>query len=83
MDGSSHHGRVSAEAPGFRKTVTNPEKLDINQSLKIDLKLEIGATTESVQVESNATKIETVTSALGGSVTASEIRTPAKAPASS
>jgi outer membrane receptor protein involved in Fe transport len=66
--------RVSAEAPGFRKTVTNPEKLDINQSLKIDLKLEIGATTESVQVEANATAVETVTAALGASVTTAAIR---------
>src|SRR5471032_2056605 len=66
--------RVSAEAPGFRKTVTNPEKLDINQSLKIDLKLEIGATTESVQVEANATAVETVTAALGASVTTADPR---------
>src|SRR5258708_4010434 len=43
---------VTAEAQGFRKTVTTPQKLDINQSLKVDLKLEVGATTETVQVES-------------------------------
>src|SRR5690348_8841760 len=28
--------KVSAEAQGFRKTVTSPQQLEINQSLKVD-----------------------------------------------
>ena len=43
--------RVTVEARGFRKVVTDPQQLDINQSLRIDLKLEVGAATETVQVE--------------------------------
>src|SRR5271154_6918726 len=43
--------RVTAEAQGFRKTVTAPQKLEINQSLKVDVKLEVGSTNETVQVE--------------------------------
>src|SRR5262249_50862814 len=42
---------VTAEAQGFRKAVTNLERLDVNQSLRIDIKLEVGATIETVQVE--------------------------------
>src|ERR1700676_378369 len=45
---------VAAEAPGFRRTVTGNEQLEINQSLKVDIKLEVGATSETVQVEANA-----------------------------
>src|SRR5580693_2769180 len=49
--------RVSAEAQGFRKSVMSPQKLEINQSLKIDVKLEVGSTSETVQVEANARAI--------------------------
>ncbi len=65
--------RVSAEAPGFRKSVTNIEKLDINQSLKVDVKLEVGATTETVQVEAYASGVETVSAAVGSVVTSNQI----------
>ena len=64
---------VAAEAPGFRRTVTGGEKLEINQSLKVDVKLEVGQTTETVQVEANASGVETVNSTLGASVTSTQI----------
>src|SRR5579871_1323857 len=64
---------VAAEAQGFRRTVTGNQQLEINQSLKVDLKLEVGATTETVQVEANASGVETVNSTLGASVTTSQI----------
>src|SRR5579863_8117372 len=65
--------RVSAEAQGFRKTVTSPEKLEINQSLRVDLKLEVGTTNETVQVEANASGVETVVATLGSTVSGSQI----------
>ncbi len=65
--------RVSAEAQGFRKTVTSPQKLDINQSLKIDLKLEVGTTSETVQVEAYASGVETVVATLGSVVSGNQI----------
>jgi len=65
--------RVTAEAQGFRKTVMSPQKLEINQSLKIDVKLEVGATTETVQVEANASGVETVVATLGSVVSGSQI----------
>ena len=65
--------QVEAEAPGFRKTVVMAEQLEINQSLKVDLKLEIGSATEIVQVQETAAAVETVSSTLGQSVTGSQI----------
>ena len=65
--------RVTAEAQGFRKSVTSPQKLDINQSLKIDVKLEVGTTNETVQVEANASGVETVVATLGSVVSGSQI----------
>lgn len=65
--------RVTAEAQGFRKSVTSAQKLDINQSLKIDLKLEVGTTNETVQVEANASGVETVVATLGSVVSGNQI----------
>src|SRR5579864_1661879 len=65
--------RVTAEAQGFRRTVTSEEKLDVDRSVKIDIKLEVGATTETVQVEANASGVETVNSALSQVVTGNQI----------
>ena len=65
--------RVAAEAQGFRRSVTASQKLEINQSLKIDVKLEVGATTETVQVEANASGVETVVATLGSVVSGSQI----------
>src|SRR6202043_1887021 len=65
--------RVSAEAPGFRRTVTNAQALEINQSLKIDIKLEVGSTTETVQVEAAAIGVETVNATVANTVNANEI----------
>src|SRR5437763_5426202 len=39
--------RVAVEASGFRRATTEPQKLEINQSMKMDRRLEIGATTET------------------------------------
>ena len=65
--------KVTAEAPGFRRTEIAAQKLEINQSLKVDVKLEVGATTETVSVEASATGVETVSSTITNTVTASQI----------
>lgn len=66
--------RVSAEAQGFRKALTVPQKLEINQSLKVDFKMEVGATSDTVQVESRASGVETVNAQIGSSVTGTQIQ---------
>src|SRR5260370_4288015 len=65
--------KVTAEAPGFRKSVTSSQKLEINQSLKVDIKLEVGATSETVEVEAVTSGVETVNVTLGASVTSAQI----------
>ena len=65
--------QVTVEAAGFRKTTMEPQKLEINQSLKLDAKLEIGLSTETVQVMSIASGVETVIATLGQSVTSNQI----------
>ncbi|MDQ6700427.1 MAG: Plug and carboxypeptidase regulatory-like domain-containing protein, partial [Acidobacteriota bacterium] len=64
---------VTAEAAGFSKAVTAGQKLLINQSLRIDLSLEVGSTTNTVQVEGTAAGVETVNATLGQSVTSRPI----------
>ncbi|HEX5229622.1 MAG TPA: carboxypeptidase regulatory-like domain-containing protein [Bryobacteraceae bacterium] len=65
---------VSAEAMGFSKSVTRPANaLEINQTLRVDLSLEIGATSTSVTVESKAGNIETGNATVGGVVTGEAI----------
>jgi len=64
---------VSAEVPGFQKAVTKPEKLEINQSLRVDIKLSVGERSDSVFVEEGITHVETITPTLGMSVVASQI----------
>jgi outer membrane receptor protein involved in Fe transport len=65
--------RVAVEAQGFRKSVTNPQTLEINQSLKIDIKLEVGSTAETVQVEATAAGIETTNATVANTINANEI----------
>ena len=65
--------RASAEQTGFRKVVSTPEKLLINATLRLDLRLEVGALSEVVQVEAQTTGVETVSVTLGNAVTATQI----------
>jgi outer membrane receptor protein involved in Fe transport len=62
--------RVSAECAGFKKTVSEQNTLEINQSLRVDLKMPVGEVTEVVTVEGAVAATETVNSTLGQSVTA-------------
>jgi hypothetical protein len=59
---------VRADRKGFNPVTTSASKLEINQSLKIDLKLQVGAKTETVTVESNATTVETINPTMGSTV---------------
>jgi len=64
---------VSVEKEGFRKTVTHAYPLEINQSLRIDVTLHVGATSEKVEVSGAAAQVETYNSTLGASVTSRPI----------
>ena len=61
--------RITAEREGFRRLVTDAPPLRINQVLRVDLRMEVGARNESVTVEGLAAAVETVNPTLGQSVT--------------
>lgn len=61
--------RVTVEAAGFRKVVVDDLKLQINQTLRTDIRMEVGQVSETVQVEGQTTGVETVNVTLGASVT--------------
>jgi len=65
--------QVNAELSGFRKATSKPEKLEINQALRMDITLEVGSPAEAVSVEANAATIETMSSTLGMSISANQI----------
>jgi outer membrane receptor protein involved in Fe transport len=60
---------VTAEGQGFQKLVTVPYTLEINQTLRVDLKLQVGTTKEIVEVTGDTAQVETYNATLGYSVT--------------
>jgi len=65
--------RIVARHEGFRSLEVTTAPLEINQSLRADLKLEVGAPNEQVLVESQASGVETINATLGQSVTSRPI----------
>ncbi|HKV81595.1 MAG TPA: carboxypeptidase regulatory-like domain-containing protein [Candidatus Sulfotelmatobacter sp.] len=65
--------KVSAEHTGFRTTISDLQKLLINQSLRIDLRMTVGTESQTLNVEGNAAAIETVDATLGQSVTSRQL----------
>ena len=56
---------VSAEAAGFSKAVAKDINVDVNARQRVDLSLQVGAVTESVQVTGAASSLETDSSEHG------------------
>lgn len=65
--------RVAAEHTGFSKVLTDPQTLNINQSLRVDIKMAVGTVAETVQIEGVSSSVETIVSTLGQSVTSRPI----------
>ncbi len=61
--------KVSTEHDGFRTVVSAEQKLQINQALRIDVKMEVGTESQSVDVGAEAAPVETVNPTLGQSIT--------------
>ena len=60
---------VTAKQKGFQTVISDPQKLLIGQSLRIDFKMPVGTTTQTLNVEATGAAVETVNSTLGQSVT--------------
>src|SRR6266705_1311316 len=65
---------VSAEHDGFSKVVTAPQALDINQALRIDMRMKVGSLSDVVKVEAQAAQVETISPTIGGTVTGAPIQ---------
>jgi hypothetical protein len=64
---------VSAEHEGFRRVISAQYKLEINQALRVDIRMEVGAANQTVEVGAQASPVETVNPTLGQSVTGREL----------
>ncbi len=65
--------RVEATKPGFQRAVSERFTLDVNQAATLNIRLEVGTVTESVQVAAEATLLEATTAQLGTVVTQEKI----------
>ena len=61
--------KVTAEHAGFRSVVSAEQKLLINEALRIDFKMQVGAANQTVDVGAEAAPVETVNPTLGQSIT--------------
>jgi hypothetical protein len=65
---------VSAIANGFGQAIIRPATaLEINQTLRVDITLQVGRTIDVVTVESRANNVETENTTVGGTVTGEAI----------
>jgi hypothetical protein len=64
--------RVSATASGFKTEVMEPVEVPVATVVTANLKLEVGAVSQSLEVSAEATHLETASSELGYSVTAED-----------
>jgi outer membrane receptor protein involved in Fe transport len=65
---------VTVESRGFAKAKTETQELTINQALRIDVPLKVGAANETVEVQSQSAQVETVNPTIGGTVTGKPIQ---------
>src|SRR5688572_20186650 len=56
---------ISTEMTGFKKSVTNPIKLEVNQTAKVDLTLELGQISDTVSVSGVAPMLQTESTVVG------------------
>ncbi|HVJ08385.1 MAG TPA: TonB-dependent receptor [Acidisarcina sp.] len=65
--------KVSVKHEGFSNVVTQEQKLEINNALRFDIKLNVGETSQVVTVNADVTGVETVNPTVGGSVVGAAI----------
>ena len=64
---------ITVTAPGFKKFETSNNKLDPASTLQVNADLTIGAATETVEVQANATQLQTETASVQKLVTREQI----------
>ncbi|MGH9662585.1 MAG: carboxypeptidase regulatory-like domain-containing protein [Bryobacteraceae bacterium] len=63
---------VSAESSGFKKLVLGPFKLETAQTARVDIKMEVGEVTQSVEIRDVAPILQTDTTATGDVITGTQ-----------
>jgi outer membrane receptor protein involved in Fe transport len=66
--------KVTVESRGFAKATTEAQELTINQALRVDIRMRVGAFNETIEVQSQAAQVETVNPTIGGTVTGKAIQ---------
>jgi hypothetical protein len=66
--------RVEAELKGFKRVTLSGIRLNVDQKLRVNLQLEVGQLTESVQVQAAVSLVQTDSSELGATVNESQIK---------
>jgi hypothetical protein len=57
---------ISAEATGFKKTLSTPILLEVSREVRVDLKLQPGAATETMTVTAEGSLVDTTDTTLNG-----------------
>jgi hypothetical protein len=57
---------ITVEAAGFKKLVSNELKLEVNQTARVDLQLQVGAVGETVTISDVAPILQTENTTVGG-----------------
>jgi len=65
---------MTAEAPGFKLFVSKDNKLEANSTVELDGNLEVGQTTERVEVSATAEVLQTESGAVQAEVTGTQIQ---------
>ncbi len=65
---------VGVQQSGFESALTPPNELDINQTLRVDVHLALGAVSQTVAVEATAAQVETENVTVGGTVTGAAVQ---------
>jgi len=66
---------VTVESAGFKKQVLGPFTLEVNQVARVDVSMQVGAISETVEVRDVAPILQTETVATGDTITANKLST--------
>jgi hypothetical protein len=64
---------VTVEKDGFKLAVSSSNELKVDQVLRVDLRLEVGALSETVSVTGRAVALDTETASIGQVITAKQV----------
>jgi hypothetical protein len=64
---------VAVESQGFKRSVVGPFRLEVNQIARVDVKLEIGDATQTVEVKDIAPVLQTESTSTGDSISAAKL----------